>query len=250
LARECAGRQHFVSVEFSETETFMLSRRTRTYFAAFAAAALSASSAAAAVVTYTPTAVAGGTWADALTTPSSYVEASGFEDNDLINPVLNVVSYGQFIAWGSAVGTNNATFTTLAVNSLSLVTAQNPTLNISAPSGGNNASLLWLGTNAVGSGQFSAEPLTITLTDVNGVTTTYSLTTGATSPAFWGFTSDTAINTITVVAPTGYDADLMDFYAGTYDASTPTAECATLFLVGGGLVFLGVRRKLAGRAAY
>jgi hypothetical protein len=227
----------------------MLSRRTRTYFAAFAVAALSAGSATAAVVTFTPTGVAGSTWADALTTPTAYSEADPFINDDINNPVLNVVGFGQFMAWGSAVGTNNATFTTLTVNSLNLATAQNPTLNISAPTGGTNASLLWLGTNAVNSGQFSAEPLTITLTDVNGVTTTYSLTTGATSPAFWGFTSGTAINTITIVAPAGYDADLMDFYAGTYQASTPTAECATLFLVGGGLVFLGVRRKFAGPAA-
>jgi hypothetical protein len=229
----------------------MLSRRTRTYFAALAAAALSAGSAAAAVVTFTPTAVAGGTWADALTTPTAYGEASGFANNDLLNPQLAVAIYGNFTAWGSAVGTNNADFTTLIVNGHSLSTAQNPTLNISAPTGGTNASLLWLGTNAVASGQFSAEPLTITLTDVNGVTTTYNLTTGATSPAFWGFTSDTAINTITIAAPAGYDADLMDFYAGAYtDPAPQTAECATLFLVGGGLIFLGVRWKLAGPSPY
>jgi hypothetical protein len=224
----------------------MLSRRTRTYFAALAAAALSAGSAAAAVVTFTPTAVAGSTWADALTTPTAYGEAGGFANNDLSNPVLAVPIYGNFVAWGSAVNTNDATFAGLIVNGNSLSAEQNPTLNISAPSGGTNASLLWLGTNAVGSGQFSAEALTITLTDVNGVTTTYSLTTGATGPNYWGFTSDTAINTITIAAPAGYDADLMDFDAGT----TPTAECGTLLLLGGGLLFLGVRWKLAGPAAY
>jgi hypothetical protein len=228
----------------------MLSRRTRTYFAAFAVAALSAGTAAAAVVTYTPTGVAGSTWADALVTPTDYAEADPFINDDINNPVLNVVGYGQFMAWGSAVGTNNATFTTMTVNGLNLATAQNPTLNISAPSGGTNASLLWLGANALGSGQLSSEALTITLTDVNGVTTTYSLTTGASSPNFWGFTSGTAINTITIVAPSGYDADLMDFYAGAADPAPQTAECATLFLVGGGLVFLGLRRKFAGPAAY
>jgi hypothetical protein len=235
----------------------MLSRKTSTYFVALAVAALSAGSATAAVVTYTPTAVAGGTWADALTTPSSYAEASGFYNNDLINPVLavGVDTSGNdinFIAWGSAVGINDATLATLPINGRPIVTVQNPSLNIAAPGAGTNASLLWLGATALGAGQFSAEALTITLTDVNGSTTTYNLTTGPTSPAFFGFTSDTAINTITIAAPDGYNADLMDFYAGSYTPppTDPAPECATLLLVGGGLIFLGARRQFARPLAF
>ncbi len=209
----------------------------RTYLAVLALAALSAGSASAATA-YTSLS----SWAAALT-GGAYAEADQFLSQDLGNPVLNFDTYGQFLAWGSAVGTNNATFTTLTVNGVTLDSAQNPTLNIASPAGGNNASLLWLGANALGSGQFSSEPLTIQLTDVNGATTSFILTTGASAPAFWGFTSGTAINTITISAPSGYDADLMDFYAGTDTSGSSTTECATLLMVGSGLVILGARRK-------
>jgi hypothetical protein len=222
----------------------MLFSRTPIYCAALAAAALSAGSAMATVITYTPAAVAGGSWAAALTGPPAYAEADPFYSQDLANPTLNVDGYGQFIGWGSAVGINDATVTTMQYNGRAFDSLQNPTLNIAAPTGGTNASLLWLATNALGSGQFSSQQITVTLTDINGNQSTFNYLTSSTGPGLFGFTSDAAINTITVSALTGYDVDLMDFYAGTYaDPVSPASECATLILAGGGLIVLGARRK-------
>jgi hypothetical protein len=223
----------------------MHSKRSWNFLAALAVAALSAGSASASIQTYTSNT----TWGAALTGGSQ--EADQFYYQNLGNPVLNVQGYGQFIAWGSAIGTNNATFTTLSVGSILLDAAQNPTITIAAPTGGTNATLLWLGANVLGSGAFSSQTLTVTLTDVNNVATTFTYTTGSTSPGFFGFTSGTAISTIAISAPTGYDADLMDFYAGTYVGSsgttttTATPECGTLLLLGSGLIFFGARRKFA-----
>jgi hypothetical protein len=218
-------------------------RKTRTYFAALAVAALSAGSAAAATE-YTTQA----SWVSALTS-SANTEALQFANQDLANPTLFVSGYGTFI------GDNSASATTMGYyygsSPRTLDALQDTTLTITAPTGGTNAALLWLGANQTGGTSVTSEPLTITLTDTNGVTSTFNLTTGATSPSYFGFTSGTAINTIVIAAPTGYDVDLMDFYAGAYPASTgtngstATPECATLLLVGGGLIVLGARRKFA-----
>jgi len=229
----------------------MLSKRTRIYFAALAVAALSAGSATAATE-YTTQA----TWVGALT--GADTQALQFQyvpDQSLINPTLSVGSFGNFVGDATATAVTNMGY--FSVFSRTGDALQDTTLTITAPSGGTNASLLWLGANQSGGTSVTAAPLTITLTDTNGTATTFNLTTGATSPDFFGFTSGTAINTITIAAPTGYDVDLMDFYAGTFPnnpggsgGTTPTAECATLLLMGGGLLVLGVRLKFVRPSAY
>ena len=216
----------------------MLSKRTRTYFATLAAAALSAVSATAATE-YTTQA----SWVAALTSGAN-TEALQFANQDLVNPTLFVNGYGTFFGDGTASATTMGYY--YGSTSRTLDALQDTTLTITAPSGGTNASLLWLGVNSIGGTSVTSEPLTITLTDTNGSITTFNLTTGATSPSYFGFTSGTAINTITIATLTGYDVDLMDFNAGAYPetATTPTAECATLLLAAGGLIIVGVRRKL------
>lgn len=224
----------------------MLLRRTPAYFAAFAITALSAGSATAATEFTTQA-----SWVAALTSGAN-TEALQFAyspNQSLINPTLSVGSYGNFSGDATAVATTTMGYYYLSTprNGDAL---QDTTLTITAPTGGTNASLLWLGANQTGTSSVTSEPLTITLTDINGSTTVFNLTTGANAPSYFGFTSGTAINTITIAAPAGYDADLMDFYAGTYPNSiggsgsgTPTAECATLLLVAGGLIVVGIQRK-------
>jgi hypothetical protein len=218
----------------------MLLRRRRTYLAALAVAALSAGSATAATE-YTTQA----TWVSALTSGAN-TEALQFASQDLINPALNVGSYGNFYGDVSALATTMGYSFFSSPRTVDAL--QDTTLTITAPSGGTNASLLWLGANLVSGTSVTSEPLTITLTDITGATSTFNLTTGASAPSFFGFTSGTAINTIAIAAPTGYDVDLMDFYAGAFPnspppAQTPTAECATLLLVAGGLIVIGIHRR-------
>jgi hypothetical protein len=223
-------------------------RRTRAYFAAFAITALSAGSANAATE-YTTQA----SWISALT-GGAYTEALPFANQDLANPTLFVNGYGTF------TGDSTAVAITMGYTYLSstryLDALQDTTVTITAPSGGTNASLLWLGANQTGVTTVTSEPLTITLTDINGNATTFNLTTGANTPSYFGFTSGTAINTITIAAPTGYDMDLMDFDAGAYPNSvggsgsgSPTAECATILLIAGGLIVVGAQRKFIRPAA-
>lgn len=221
----------------------MLSRRTRTYFAGLAVAALSAGSAAAATE-YTTQA----SWVSALTSGAN-TEALAFANQDLANPTLFVNGYGTFVGDSTAVATTMGYYYLSSPRTVDAL--QDTTLTVTAPSGGTNASLLWLGANQTSTSSVTSEPLAITLTDVNGNTTTYNLTTGASAPSYFGFTSGTAINTITIAAPTGYDVDLMDFYGGAYPNSppAPAAECATLLLVAGGLIVLGAKRRFMPPAA-
>jgi hypothetical protein len=213
----------------------MHSRIKSSTFVALAVAALSATNAMGATEFTNHS-----SWALALT-GGAYNEASEFSSQNLANTTLNVPGYGAFSLTGSV--------TSLNVNNVPLKSVQDTAQTIT-PASGSRALMLWLGANQTGSGQFSSQPLSITLTDANGGTQTFSLITGATRPSFWGFTSGTDINTITISAPVGYNVDVMDFYAGTYPADsvpppTPTAEGATIVLVASGLVFLGLRHKFA-----
>jgi hypothetical protein len=209
-------------------------KRTRNYLTMFAVAALSAGSALAATQ-YTTMA----SWSTALATGP--VEALPFAQQLLINPALFVNGYGTFVGNATALATtmNYGTHTTDSL--------QDTTLTVTAPTGGTNAALLWLGANQTGASSVSQQPLTITLTDVNNSAQNFIVTTGSSAPSFWGFTAGTAINTITITAPAGYQVDLMDFYAGTFTGTdvpdTPTPEGSTILLLGGGLIFLGTRRK-------
>jgi hypothetical protein len=178
-------------------------------------------------------------WVAALTGGAN-TEASVFGTQTLSSTTLNVPGYGIFT--GSGTATTMAV--TIGSNHLTLDSLQDTTETITAPTGGTHALLLWLGANQVGNG-LSAQPLSITLTDASNNTQTFSLTTGATAPAYWGFTSGATINTITITGPSGYDVDLMDFYAGTYpaDQTSSVPEVATLLMIGTGLVVIGARRK-------
>jgi hypothetical protein len=219
----------------------MLLHKTRSYFALLAFAALTAGSGMASTV-YTTF----GSWASALTSTPTYAEALNYADNQVINQTLYVNNaYGSFVADATAAAT------TMNVSGTTFQDLQGEPLTIAAPTGGTNAVLMSLGANSVGNG-LSSQTLTITLTDVNNNTQTYNVTTSSSAVANWAFTSSTAINTITISAPTGYDADLLDFWTGTYPNTGGTGqtggtssapECATLLMVGGGLVFLGARRK-------
>jgi hypothetical protein len=215
----------------------MLSKRTRTYFFGLAVAALSAASATAATEFTTQA-----SWVAALTNGAN-AEALQFANQDLVNPTLFANGYGTFLGDGTASATTMGYYYLSTLRTVDAL--QDTTLTVTAPTGGTNASLLWLGANSIGGTSVTSEPLTITLTDTNGVATTFNLTTGATSPSYFGFTSGTNINTITISTLAGYDVDLMDFYAGTYPATTttPTAECATLLLAAGGLILAGLGRK-------
>jgi hypothetical protein len=214
--------------------------RTRTYFAALAIAALSATSATADVITtYTNPS----TWESFLTL-QSHAEATAFSSGPISNSLV-AASFGTFFATGLAGGSNGSTINAAIQNT-------SGTMTITSPAGGSNAEFLYLGANAAGSGTYSpATALTVTLTDSFGNAQTFALTTGSPYLA-WGFTSDTAINTITVSAPAGDDVDLADFYAGAFPNSNSggsgasagaAPECATLLLLGGGLIVVGLRRK-------
>jgi len=206
-------------------------RRTRNCFTALAVAALTAGSAAA-----TSTYLTQPLWVAALTNGAN-AEATAFSLNNLSNSTLTVPGYGIF--------TGSGTVTTMTLNNHAFADLQDTTEAITAPAGGTNALLLWLGANQVGSGQFSAQTLTITLTDSSSNTQSFTLVTGASAPAFWGFTSGATINTITISGPSGYNVDLMDLYAGTFpaDQTSSVPEVTTLLMIGTGLVVIGARRK-------
>jgi hypothetical protein len=209
-------------------------KRTRNYLTMLAVAALSAGSAVAATQ-YTTFA----SWSAALA--GGPVEALPFAQQSLINPTLFVNGFGTFLGDGTALATT-ITYPGHTTDSL-----QEANLTVTAPAGGTKAAMLWLGANQTGVNSVTQQPLTITLTDVNNTALNFTLTTGASAPSFWGFTAGTAINTITIAAPAGYQVDLMDFYAGTFTgtdvADTPTPEGSTMFLLGGGLILLGTKRK-------
>ncbi len=219
--------------------------KTRNYFAALAFAALSAGSAMASITTFT--AFSGtGSWTSVLIGGAD-AEALGFLNNNLSTygalTFSAVSGYGSY-NWGTATLINPG------VGNANTRYVQGGPLTITAPTGGTNALFLTLAADAAVN-SLSSQPLTITLTDVNGNATVLNLTTSS-SLTNWGFTSGTAINTITISAPTGYNVDLADFYAGTFpntgDSGTggdtsSAPECATLLMVGGGLVLLGSRRK-------
>jgi hypothetical protein len=216
--------------------------KTRSFLIALAFAALSAGSAMASITPYTALGGAGG-WASALTGGAD-AEALGFANNNLsLYGLTFATGYGAY-NWGAATlipdpsGNPNGKY------------AQGAPLTLTAPTGGTNALFMTLGADA-SVDSFSSQPLTITLTDVNGNATVIPLTTSS-SLSNWGFTSGTAINTITISAPSGYNVDLADFYAGTFPNTGGTGqtggtssapECATLLMVGGGLIVLGSRRK-------
>jgi hypothetical protein len=214
-------------------------KRTRIYFAGFAVAALTAGSASATTQFTTQAA-----WAAALTVGQPVVEASAFTGAGISNTLVAGI-YGSFFATGTTVATSGNQIAQVVQN-------KTGTMTITAPSGGSNALSLWLGANVDNTGTYAAsQALSITLTDSSNNTQTFTLTTGSPSVE-WGFTSGTSINTITISAPSGYDVDLADFFAGSFPATptpAPAAECATALLLGAGLIFLGCRRKFASMRA-
>jgi hypothetical protein len=214
-------------------------KRTRNCFTALAVAALTAGSATATTLTYTTLA----TWVAGLPAPHTNVEAQQFQytpSQTLTSTTLFANGYGTFVGSGSV----QTLYSASSGNPLGLG-LRDTTETIAAPAGGTNALFLWLGANQVGSPLTSSQALTITLTDSSSNTQTFNLTTGSNSPAFWGFTSGATINTITITGPSGYNVDLMDFYAGTFpaDQTSSTPEVTTLLMIGTGLVVIGARRK-------
>ena len=184
-------------------------------------------------------------WNGALTSGTTSAEASQFNHQNLGSGAsLTAGTYGTF-------ATANGTATTILNGSSQLVTLQSSDLVITPPTGGSDAVLLWLAANQTGSSSEVSDALTISLTDINGNTTTYTYTTSASSAGFWGFTSGAPIQTISIAGSSGYSADLMDFFAGAYPATTggsgtsTTSECATILFAGGGLILLGARAAKA-----
>jgi len=207
-------------------------KNTRNYLTMLAVAALSAGSAlAGSVTTYTTF----NSWQGALT--GAPVEAVDFSSGPVSNNQVTGV-FGIFFVTGTA---SNA-----IPNALEDLSG---TMTVTAPAGGTSALMLYLGANQANTASYAPnQNLTITLTDSGLNQQTFTLTTGSTSLP-WGFTSGVAINTVTITAPGGYDVDLLDFYAGKYTAAAPpadpTPESSTLLMIGGGLVFLGTKRKFA-----
>jgi hypothetical protein len=204
-------------------------RRIRNCFTALAVAALTAGSAMATQAYITKAA-----WVTALTNAGGSAGGSAFSGT--VSNTLFSGSYGPFIATGTQ--NNQLTFGPLQDTT--------GTMTITAPSGGTHAVFLYLASDH-NTNSYVAEPLTITLTDTTSGTQTFSLTTGTAPLAGpWGFTSGAFINTITISAPSGYNVDLVDFYAGsgTFPADTTSVpEVTTLLMIGTGLVVIGARRK-------
>jgi hypothetical protein len=149
-------------------------------------------------------------------------------------------SYGTFVATGPDDGAYSLNETTYS--NLSALAGANDGgggILITAPSAGVSAGLLGIGITG------SAAPVTITLSD--GETFTVNPNVNATS--FFGYSSSAPITSVFISTTSGSAVVLDDLWAGISNVpadtpSSPAAECATILLIAGGLVFIGAKRKI------
>ena len=175
--------------------------------------------------------------ANPYTTLSSWQAALSGTATDLTftsisNGSQTSYTLGSFIFSGSNMQESNQAFS-------------GSSITITTPTGGETAIILHISDQP---GLNNAGYFTVTLSD--GETSGSIALKGSSATPWYGFTDNTAINSLVVTADTG-TLSIDDLQYGTSSqASAPTAETGTLLLTFGGLLILfGSGRKLVQRVS-